>query len=111
MNNTETLAPTPAIVNEFVECFERGEGRKPTETAIRVASLAYELGLQMGERGHYDREKEREPLPLSSFEAISRSIVASTTPAALKLANVVAKLLYENYMCGYKKGEEYEQNI
>lgn len=108
MHSAGTLTTIPTIVNEWVECFEREEGRKPTETSVRIASLAYELWLQMGKRGHYDRKIGREPLPLSSFEAISRSIVVSTTPAAVKLANVVAQLLHENYMRGYEGGQRHD---
>lgn len=91
----------PVIVNEWIAHFEEETGRKPTDTAIRIASLAYELGHQMADRGYNDKQIGREPLPFSSFEATARSIIAGTTVAAVQCANTVAQLLHENYMIGY----------
>lgn len=91
----------PTIVNEWIVHFEKEVGRKPTETAIQIAYLSYELGFQMKERGCSDRLMGREPLPFSVFEAITRSIIAGTTVAAVKCANTVAQLLFDDYMIGY----------
>jgi len=97
-----TANQIPAIVNEWIAHFENETGRKPTDTAIRIASLSYELGRQMAGRGHHDKQIGREPLPFSSFEAQARTIIAGTTVAAVQCANNVAQLLHDNYMIGYK---------
>lgn len=96
-----TANQIPTIVNEWIAHFENETGHKPTDTAIRIASLSYELGRQMADRGHHDKQIGREPLPFSSFEAQARTIIAGTTDAAVKCANVVAQLLHDNYMIGY----------
>lgn len=97
---------TPAVVNELVEHFEKEMGHKPTGTSIRIASLSYELGRQMADRGYSDKQSGREPLPFSSFEATARTIIAGTTVAAVQCANTVAQLLHENYMTGYNGEKE-----
>lgn len=103
---TEEQTATPAVVNEWVEHFEKEMGHKPTDTSIRIASLAYELGRQMEDRGYNDKQAAREPLPFSSFEAVARSIIAGTTVAAVQCANTVAQILHENYMIGYNGEKE-----
>ena len=102
MTAEQTIAPT--VVSEWVEHFEKEMGRKPTDTSIRIASLSYELGHQMADRGYSDKQAAREPLPFSTFEATARSIIAGTTVAAVQCANTVAQLLHENYMIGYNGG-------
>lgn len=59
---TEEQTVTPAVVNEWVEHFEKEMGHKPTDTSIRIASLSYELGRQMADRGYNDSK-----LPGSRF--------------------------------------------
>ena len=98
---TANQIPTPIVVNEWIAHFENETGRKPTETAIQIASLAYELGRQMADRGYNDQQANREPLPFSTFEAQARSIIAGTTVAAVQCANTVATLLHDNYMIGF----------
>ncbi len=96
----------PAIVTEWIAYFENETGRKPTDTAIRIASLSYEMGRQMADRGHNDKQIGREPLPFSTFESTARSIIAGTTMAAVQCANTVAQLLHEKYMSGYDRVKE-----
>lgn len=103
------IVKQPAIVTEWVKHFEKETSHKPTDTAIQIASLAYELSRQMANRGYNDKQAARDPLPFSSFEATARSIIAGTTVAAVQCANTVAQLLHENYMIGYdgeKEGPE-----
>lgn len=104
-----TANQIPTIVNEWIAHFENETGHKPTDTAIRIASLSYELGLQMADRGHTDQQTGRDPLPFSSFEAAARSIIAGTTVAAVQCANTVAQLLHDNYMIGYSGKKEAER--
>lgn len=96
-----TANQIPAIVNEWIAHFESETGHRPTDTAIRIASLSYELGRQMADRGHHDKQIGREPLPFATFEATAWCIIAGTTDTAIKCGNVVAQLLYDKYMIGY----------
>lgn len=106
MTANQIPIPIPAVVHEWVVHFETETGRKPTDAAIQIASLSYELGRQMADRGYNDKQIGREPLPFSSFEAAARSIIAGTTVAAVQCANTVAQLLHDNYMIGYDGEKE-----
>lgn len=95
------LIEVPAVVKEWADHMEKEDGHRPSETSIRIASLAYELGRQMADRGYQDKMSGYDPIPFSSFEAMARSIIVCTNAPATRLANVVAELLHDNYMIGY----------
>ena len=58
-----------------------------------IITCSYELGIQMADRGHRDKQTGRDPLPLAIFENATRSIISEESN--------IAQLLYENYMIGY----------
>lgn len=93
--------PIPAVINEWAEHEERTTGCRPSEASLEIAALVYDISCQVETRGQQDRSSGRNPLPFSSFEAVSRSIIACTNTNAVKLANVVAELLHQKYMAGY----------
>lgn len=95
------LTEVPAVVKEWADHMEKEEGERPSETSIRIASLSYELGRRMADRGYQDKLSGQSALPFSSFEAMARSIIVCTNAPATRLANVVAELLHDNYMIGY----------
>lgn len=95
------LIEVPAAVKEWADHMEKEEGKRPSETSIQIASLSYELGRQMAERGYQDKLSGQDPLPFSSFEAMARSIIVCTNAPAMRLANTVAELLHDNYLIGY----------
>lgn len=95
------LIEVPTVVKEWADHMEKEEGERPSETSIRIASLSYELGCQMTDRGYQDKLSGQSALPFSSFEAMARSIIVCTNAPATRLANVVAELLHDNYMVGY----------
>lgn len=95
------LIQVPDVIKEWADYMEMEEGKRPSETSIRIASLAYELGRQMADRGYQDKMSGCDPIPFSSFEAMARSIIVCTNAPAVKMANTVAELLYDNYMIGY----------
>lgn len=95
------LIEVPAVVKEWADHEEKESGRRPSDTAIHIASLSYELGRQMADRGYQDKLSGHEPLPFASFEAMARSVIVCTNAPAVKLANTVAELLHDNYMIGY----------
>lgn len=95
------LMEVPEVVKELADYEEKESGRRPSDTAIHIASLSYELGRQIADRGYQDKLSGQRALPFSSFEAMARSIIVCTNAAAVRMANTVAELLHDNYMIGY----------
>lgn len=95
------LIKVPAVVKEWADHMEKTEGKRPSDASIQIASLSYELGRLIADRGYQDQLAGHEPLPFSSFEALARSFIVCKNAAATKLANEVAGMLQENYMIGY----------
>ena len=95
------LIEVPAVIKEWADYEEKESGHRPSDTAIHIASLSYELGRQLADRGYQDKLSGQSALPFSSFEAMARSIIVCTNAPAVKMANTVAELLYDNYMIGY----------
>lgn len=93
-----TLSP---MVAEWAAAYKQEHGHGPTDTAVRIADKAYNLGIQMAERGCNDKQIGREPLPFSAFESASKAGIVGNTNAAICCANEIAQLLYDNYMIGY----------
>lgn len=97
-----TAAPASSNVIDWL-AHENKMGHKPTETAIRIVSHAYELGCQMADRGHYDSQNGREPPPFHFFEDVAGTCIAVTTENAAKCASIVAQLLQDSYLSGYNR--------
>lgn len=106
MTVEQTPIVPPAIVNEWIAHFERENGRKPTDTAIRIASLSYDLGRQMADRGYNDAQCGYDPLPFSTFESAAKADIARDIQSAISCAHAIAQLLYDNYMIGYNGEKE-----
>lgn len=91
------LTEVPAVIKELANRMEKEDGHRPSETSIRIASLAYEFGRQIADRGYQDQQAHREPRPLSVFESVTKDMSAGAS---------IAKLLHDNYMIGYTGEKE-----